>query len=148
MDTLILKNYQLKTFVEALDYSMPFAKGRVKNRFVSILIPKMQAMEKNRLEILNELCEKDKDGKPITENGQYKLTEKNQTKWNEEYNKMMMEECIIDVTPSVKSDLGTIKDIINNSTVDLKTEQITILEEIIKSLEVTKPKKLPEAKKK
>ena len=147
MDTLIIKNYHLATFMKVLDYPMAFAKGRVKNRLMSILAQKAQALEKNRIEILNTLCDKDKDGKPVMEKGSFKLSDKNKKKWDEEYQKMMMEDCIIDVTPSIKSDLGPLKDIINTSTVELDTQQTVIVEEIITSLEVTKPKKLPEAKK-
>jgi hypothetical protein len=148
MDTLNLKNYQLNTLTKAIDFSMSFAKSRVKNRFLTILAPKLQAIEKSRLEILNELCDKDKDGKPVMNKEGFQLSDKNRKKWDEEYNKLMMEECIIDVTPSLKADLGTIKDILNTSTVEVSTQQTVILEEVMTSLEITKPKKLPEAKKK
>jgi len=148
MDTLNLKNYQLQTLTKAIDFSMPFAKSRVKNRFLTILGPKLQMIEKSRLEILNELCDKDKDGKPVMNKEEFKLSDKNRKKWDDEYNKLMMEDCIIDVTSSLKADLGTIKDILNTSTVEVSTQQTVILEEVITSLEVTNPKKLPEAKKK
>ncbi len=146
MDTINLKNYQLDTIIKALNYNMPFAKGRVRNRFLIILSQKAQALEKNRLEMLTELSEKDAEGKPKIKDNSFELSTANQEKWTIEYAKMMEESCIIDVTPSIKGDLGTLKDIINTSKTELDALQTKVLEEVILAFEVTKPKKLPTKK--
>lgn len=148
METINLKNYHLISFMKVLNYPMPFAKGRVKNRMLIILSQKSEALEKNRIEILNGLADKDKDKKPILKNNQFQISDKNRVKFEEEYNKMMQEDCIIDITASIKGDIGPIKDMINTSTVNLDPNEIKNVEEVILALEVTKPKKLPVAKSK
>ncbi len=149
METLKLKSYHLDPLMKVINYPMAFFKGRIKNRFMAIVLSQAQALEKNRLEILTALCEKDADGKPIVEQStdekgkpvsSYKLSDENKVKWNEEFNKMMTEECVIDITPSLKTDLGPIKDIINTSPVELDNNQVMIIEEVITVLELTKPK--------
>jgi hypothetical protein len=140
MDTINFKNYQLNAIIKILSYPMPFYKGRVKNRFMSLIMEKAQALEKNRLEILMGLCKKDKDGNPITKNDNYELDDKNRVKWSQEYAKMMGEDCLIDVTPSLKVDLGPIKDLINSSSVELDNQETAIIEEVVTALEIVKPK--------
>jgi len=140
METLILKNYQLDSLIKVVGYPMPFVKGRIKNRFMTPIIEKAREVEKNRLEIINTLCEKDKDGKPLIEGNAFKLSDENKEKWQKEYEKMMKEDCIIDVTPSFKLDLGPIKDIINQSPVILDDQQTIVMEEIMTAIELIKPK--------
>lgn len=141
METLKLKNYTLETLAKVVDYPMAFQRGRVKNRFMKIVIEKLQAVEKNRIEIIKELAEKDKDGEPIIEENAYKLSDENKVKWQKEYQKLMSEDCIIDLVPSLKVDIGEIKSIINNSSVVLDSMQTAIIEEIVTALENTKTPK-------
>ena len=139
METINLKNYQIESFIKVLSYPMPFSKGRIKNRFMSILMEKAHLIEKNRLEIINELVEKDKENQAIIENGSFKMGQ-NATKFQEEYEKLMKEDCIIDITPSLKVDLGPIKDMINKSDIILDNQQTAIVEEVMTELENIKPK--------
>ncbi len=148
MDTINLKNYHINSFMKTLNYAMPFARGRVKNRILIILSEKAEALEKSRIEILNGLADKDKEGKPVLVNNQFKISDKNRVKFEEEYQKMMNEDCIIDVTPSLKADIGSVKDMINTSTVNLDPNETKNMEEVLTALEVTKPKKLPAVKSK
>lgn len=146
MDTLTIKNYQINTLITALNYTMPFSKGRVRNRFITILSTKAQEVEKNRMEILNGVCEKGEDGKPIVDKNEYKLTDEARKKFGEEYAKLMNENCIIDVTASLKMDLGPIKDMINNSKSELNIDQTKVVEDVLAAFEVTKPKAVAKKK--
>lgn len=157
MDTIVIRNYALQDIMKVLDYPMPFQKSRVKNRFMQILSEKASTLEKNRIEILNGLCEKDENGKALTEivkdaegndvSG-FKISDENKVKWNEEYQKLVIEKNIIDLTPSLKADLSVIKEIINNSTVNLTREESLVVEEFIISLSKEKEKTLPAKKQK
>lgn len=155
MDTIVIRNYALQDIMKVLEYPMPFQKSRVKNRFMQVLSEKSSTLEKNRIEILNGLCEKDKDGKALTEivkdkDGNdvsgFKISDENKIKWNEEYQKLVIEKNIIDITPSLKADLSVIKEIINNSPVDLTKEESLVVEEFITSLNKEKEKTLPAKK--
>ena len=146
MKTLKVKNVDLNIIGKALNYPMKFQQGRVKNRFISLLAEKAQIMEKNRKEILEGLCDKDDKGVPVVENGQYKFSAENQAKVGEEYNKLIQEEVLIDILPSLEVDIPTIKQMINNSPVELEAFEVDTVERLITALSETAPK--PEKKSK
>jgi|SRR6187551_218231 len=141
MKTLVLKNLHLESIAKVLNYPMPFQKGRTKKQFLMIIGQKAQALEKNRVDMLMDLAEKDKDGKPVIENNSYKILPDNMPKWNEEYGKMMMEDCIIDVTPSVEAIIGPVKSMILESSVALDDRDTLFIEEVIKAIDNVKNNK-------
>lgn len=134
MKTLVIKNYAIESFMKVLAYPMNFQKGRVKNRFMTVLREKAKALNDSRLEILTELSEKDKDKKPIIENGNFKLTDEGMKKFNTEFAKMMTEDCIIDIAPSIEKDIPEIKTLLNNSPVELNDQETANCEEIFEAL--------------
>lgn len=139
MKTLNLKNYQLNVIGKALNYPMKFQTGRVKNQFVKLLAEKAELMEKSRIEMLKQLCEKDTDGKEIIEANNYKFTEKNQKKFNEEYEKLVQEVCSIDILPSLEPVISEVKQMINNSTVELQSYEVNTIEEVLKAFDEVSP---------
>lgn len=149
MKTLILKNYQLNTIGKVLNYPLAFQLGRVKNRFIRVLSDKNSLIEGSRQEMAKDLSDKDDTRIPLTENGQYKFTKENLEKFNEEYTKLMNEDCIIDVGPALEADIPTIKQMINNSAVTLLAHEVAQVEEVLEALNEAKPvaEKKPKAKK-
>ncbi len=149
MKTITIKNFQLDSMFKVMNYPMNFQRGRVKNKFLGILRDKHQVVNNSRLEILNDLSEKDEEKKtPILENGQYKLSDENRLKFNDEYTKLMNEECVIDVLPSWEKDVPHIKMIINDSPIDLTDQEISDVDAVLEAMSDKKPEEKKEAKKK
>jgi len=140
MKTLKLKNMDLNIIGKALNYPMKFQQGRVKNRFIKLLADKAELMEKSRQEMLKELCKKGEDGNPIQDKGQYTFTPENQKKFGEEYSKLVNEEVLIDVLPSFEPDLPVVKQMLNNSQVELEAFEVETIERTLEALEETAPK--------
>lgn len=149
MKTITIKNFQIDSVFKVLSYPMNFQKGRVKNRFLEILREKHKAMNDSRIEMLNDFSEKDPEKKtPIIENGAYKLSAENQQKFNEEYAKLMNEDCVIDVLPSLEKDIPIIKQLFNDSTVELNDQQIMDCNAVLEALNnYNKPEPAKDAKK-
>lgn len=141
MKTITIKNAHVLSFAKVIDYPMPFQKSRVKNRFLKLLGEKANVMEKSRMEIINTLAEKDAGGKLVLEGNEYKFSAENRPKFTEEYNKLIEEECIIDILPSSEKDIPEIKSMINISTVELSRMETELVEEILMSLNETAPSK-------
>lgn len=125
--TLNLKNYQLETLAKILDVPLHSEKARARNRFYKILKSKIDDREKARIEILERL------GKLNKEKNNYEI--KNVKKFNEEFEKMQNEVCIIDLLPSVKADLPFIKEILEKTKVEMNITQTEIYEEILAEIE-------------
>jgi len=135
MKTITIKNFQIDSVFKVLSYPMNFQKGRVKNRFLEILREKHKAVNDSRIEMLNDFAEKDPEKKtPIIENGAYKLSPENQQKFNEEYAKLMNEDCVIDVLPSLEKDIPMIKQLFNDSTVELNDQQIAECDLVLEAI--------------
>lgn len=149
---LKIKNYCLESIEKVLNYPNPnFQIGRSKMRILKLLDEKKRINEASRMEMLNALSEKDEKGKPVMKDGvdpktgqkqkKFDLTPENSVKFNEEFVKMMGEDCLIDIPDSMTADLGTFKMLINNSPVNtLADADIAILEEVLASLDEASPK--------
>jgi len=104
-----IKNYQLEPLHKVLSYGMKFTLSRVRNKFLAVVVEKIQEKEKGRMEIITKLCKKDKEGKPIMENDHYGFTEVNLAKFNKEYQILQLEDNEIELK-------GDIVQMIENST--------------------------------
>lgn len=125
---------------------MKFQRGRIRNRFLKMLEPKMTAFEKNRLELVHEFAVIDKKTKnPLVENGNYKIEDSKMEKFNKEFRSLVSEDCIIDILPSTEKEIGDIKQIINETPLELGNADIEMLEEILTAFNNIGP--LPEKKK-
>ena len=98
------------------------------------------------MELITAFGVKDKKTKsPIIENGHYKLDESKVEKFNKEFAMLMDEDCIIDILPSTEKEIGEIKQIINETPLELGNADIEMLEEILAAFNTIGP--LPEKKK-
>ncbi len=145
MKNIKLKNYQLKVLVDVLDYNMPFQDGRIRRRFFDALLPRMQQLEKDRVELCTTLCVKDKEKNPILEDGAYTFG-KNQEKFQKQYQEMMSEDFIFEVNDFNVKDVQKIKELLNRSNKELGTMDTNTCIEIWDAFESsiqedTKPKK-------
>ena len=91
------------------------AKSRYRTRFLKLLAPRLDEMEKTRIEMLEEIAEKDDKGKPIVIDGRYKMSEAKNKKFSEEWLKYAKEEFVIDRLPSNNKEINAIKDILLNT---------------------------------
>jgi len=123
-----LKNYQLDVLAKVLNYPMTFKKSRVKNKFLTEVYQNIELMEKDRKVIIDKLCKKDNDKKPILKDNRFTFTDSNLEKFNKEYAILSKEEVEL---PNLSTEIITM---IENSSVemdDIKGDTL-ILEEILK----------------
>lgn len=147
---LKFKNYQLEAIAKALNFpNKNFQVGRAKIRIMKIFDEKSRVLETSRLEMLSELSAKTPDGKPLMKKvmvqrnpqlppkleSQYDLSEESLTKFNEEFTKMMKEDCEIEIPNSLKNDFSLFKGLIANSEAkDLSDSEIAVIEEVLEVL--------------
>lgn len=136
-----LKNYHLEVIGKCLNFPMPFQKGRIKMRFLKLLQDKQDVCNKSRVEMLEQFADKDENKKPIIENSQYKLSPQNLVKFNEEFQKLMDEECPVDVPESMKNDIPLIRMIISESSAMLDNRETVVMEQVIEALKDTPKEK-------
>ena len=156
---ITLKNYFLESIAKALNYpNQSFQVGRSKMRIMKLIDEKRIANNSNRVEILETLAEKDDAGKPKMKKVmvpdqknpelppklqmQYDLTPENLAKFNDEFNIMMQEDCVLEVPESMASDLNVFKGLIANSQAkDLSDADIVILEDALEAMSPEKKDK-------
>lgn len=123
-----MKNYLLQAVIKALNYKMGFQNGRKRNAFFRVAIPKLQEIEARRTEMLNKFAIKKEDGIfELDEKGQCKFTDENMKIYQEEYEKLMEEDCNFDFK-AMGIKLGDITTIINESKAELSTLDVEQLE--------------------
>ena len=150
-EKIVLKNHQLTTLDKVLNYNMPFQKGRIKNSFLMIIGPKMKAINEARIEILESLADKDANGKSILKTGEdgqssYSLSDENLAKFVQEHEKLILEDCVIDNLPSLKVNIPELKQIINNSPIELTPQETITIENILVAFDGEKKKEVVEKK--
>lgn len=114
------------------------AKARARNKITDILFIKVKEIEKNRFDIIKKYSEKDKGGEPKrTEDDKgYVLQKDKIAKFDEEFTKLMEEDCVFDILPSNAEQWRLIKEFVLK---DIKTEmdykQTQAYEEICEAFE-------------
>jgi len=78
-------------------------------RIINKITPDVQALEAERLKLLEKYAGRDGDGKLIIEDGEYLLGTDELAAFNEEFGSLAMEELEIDVEPLTEEDLGSIE---------------------------------------
>jgi hypothetical protein len=126
---LTIKNSQVATLLKILGYDMPFAQGRMRNRFFNLVKDKFDEYEKNRIEICQKFAEKDKNGEYIMKDGSFTFPK--DTEVYKEIEALQTEDCKIDFPMSLMSDIGGIKALIELSTVVLTPLEVIIAEDIL-----------------
>ena len=134
MKTLILKNF----FLTSSDFGMERVpsfqewlisqklhgkESRSRTRFLKLLNPRIDEIEKERQELLATYVKKDADGNRVYLDKDNKETKEDtgrvvftdEDKMNNEYRAYMSEDFIIDVTPSNSEFIYAVRDILLNS---------------------------------
>ena len=132
MKTLSLKNSLLAVFVKVLGYDMPLAQGRLRNRFLKVVEEKVLELDKNRVDICEKFAEKDADGNSKMEDNKY-IFPAGEVKVFQELADLYNEDCNIDFLPSLVSDIGGIKHLIDLSTVSLSVIETAQIEAILEA---------------
>ena len=118
-------------------------------RIVKLLDEKSKVLEASRLEMLESLCVKGEDDKPLMKKVmvqrdpqfppklemQYDISEENLAKYNEEFTAMMKEDCDVEVPDILRNDLSIFKGLLANSQAkNLTDSDIVVIEEILEIL--------------
>jgi len=119
---LKLNNGQLRLLVEWLQERTPGmplmlhgSKARARNRFFTIVQPRLKELEEGRVEIAEKYSKKDKEGKArLKEDKSYDIDEDKQEVLNKELTDLFAEEYLIDILPSNKETLKEIKEMVLN----------------------------------
>lgn len=128
---LKIQNGHLSLLPKVLKYPMPFAQGRMVNRFLRLVSIEVEELEKNRIELCNKLCLKDENEQPILKDERYQFPE--DTTFYKELDDLFSEACKIDFPQSMLSDIDGIKNLMELSTVKLEPQECLWLEVIIES---------------
>lgn len=137
MASIQLKNRHAKNLTKWLDIPLHGAVARQRARFVAFLKVKEDEIEKGRLALCEELCDKDEQGKAIMENNRYKFDPEALKKFTDEYEKSLEEPFIIDILDSNKEMLKQVKDLIINSKNQMGTAESQAYDEVCLILEAT-----------
>ena len=135
MKILKLQNGFLQTMVKVLTYDMPLLQGRMRNRLFALLDPKIKELNKNRLEICNKFAEKDAEGNVKMDEENQFIFPVGEMKVFEELASLFNEDCLIDFPPSMRSDVGGLKGLIEFSTVKLSPLEVSQADAILKAFE-------------
>lgn len=145
---LKLKNGWLDFLTRLLDKPRHGKDARAKNRFLQLLVSRLKEKEEERKKLLEQYADKDK-GKPVMEDidildektgetkkeQRFKISPENMQKFQKEYLEYLNEDFVIDVLPSNKVDIGTIKIMLENDTTDLNTEEGALYDAILTAFE-------------
>lgn len=145
MDKIELKNGQLPVLFKVMNFPLPFKLGRVRSRFLALIKPTIDLNDQSRLEMCGDFSIKDKEGNPmIGPDRQYVIDPKRFGKFSEEVKTMMDENFVLDMLPSLKSDLPAVQEIIDQSPIMLDDAETVMLEAALNAMikeTTTKPKK-------
>jgi len=146
VDSVVLKNGHVGTYAKEgilfklLNVPLHGQQSRSRNRILKQISLKRDEIEKDRVSIMEGYAEKEVvDGKEVvklTEDGQYDINTEGLIKANEGYRKLMDEDYIIDILPSNKVDLRTVKTIIEESLVSFGTNDGADYDDICEGFEV------------
>lgn len=143
MNKLIIKNGNLQFLSKILDKPCHGKEARAKNRFLKLIVPRLQEIEKERLELVRQYAEKDKKGEAVVEEYEeegkqekrFKILQGNLLKFQNEYNEYLFEDFVIDVLPSNKVDIGIVKEMLDADTTEWNTLEGAIYDTICVAFE-------------
>lgn len=133
MKTLKLKNNQLDMLIKILDGDLPFTRSRRRKIFVDILITKIKAREEARLALIKKFGKKDDKGEVMLKDNHFEI--ENMEEFNKEFSVLYTEDVVFDIPPSVEEVLPVIKDLVKNTDIVVKHQEVDMVEDIIKSFD-------------
>jgi len=139
-DILGFKNYHLMLLWKLLDIPLHGKEARARQRFLNLIVPRLQEIESERVRLNKELAIKDEKGEPIIEEkinsltGQkdkgYKHSTESLEKLNKELEDLQNEFYGIDILGSNREDIAFVKKLVLESRRDLTIVEGQIYEEI------------------
>lgn len=103
-----ISNQELKTLYQWMDVPLHGEEMRARSAFMRMTIDKHKAIEDTRVKMLQDMADKDEEGKPIIEGGTYKLSPEAVKKFSEEFRVVLDAENEFEVTPEVKKHMKNI----------------------------------------
>lgn len=112
--SIALKNTHLKYISNWLSMPLHGKESRIRNRFIQMIEPRSIEIEKERLAKLTELAKKDDKGEPklLDDKRTYDLTPENLKAFEDAMHAIGEESLVIDILPSNKETITSIKDIL------------------------------------
>lgn len=108
MKVLKIKNKYLIGLASWLNEQiLPGKLSRERSRFIEILSEQLQRVEKDRIELVKKYAKKDDKEQPIVEDSKYVIED--EVSFNKEYDELINEEFMIDITPSTELRYAIIK---------------------------------------
>ena len=130
--------------------------SRHRTRFIKLVIPRAEEIEKEKNSMLEKLADKkkvkdkemvvylDDKGKDTTDQKlgkRYKLSAKNHEEFTKQYNDYLNEDYIIDVTPANREDIYGVRDLLLNTNAEFSQIQATRYNEWAEAFEDIKEDK-------
>ncbi len=126
------KNYQIKLLSDILACSFPAPQARSRNRFIKVLQERAEAIEKDRLEIITEFANKDKEGRPIIKDDNFDIPAGKMAEFNKQYAVLMNEEFEMKSDNSLKEeDIQVVKGLIKGTNREMNPQETAIYEELL-----------------
>lgn len=129
MKTLVLKNKQFDILAKILGEDLPFQRSRRRKIFIDAVLPKMKARDEARMDIIKKYGKKDDKGELVVEKGNFAIEDI--PAFQKDYEEMMEEDVIIDISPSIEQIIDSIKDIVNTTDITVKNDEVLLIEDII-----------------
>ena len=141
---LRLNNGWVDFLIVLLDRPRHGQEARAKSRFLKLLGPRIEEINAEKKRLLEEYGKKDRAGKMIMEEvsvpkkenpKNMEMRAKLDPKAQVEYTEYLKEEFVIDVLPSNRMDIGTIKMMLDADTTELSTLDGVVYDEIMTAFE-------------
>lgn len=131
--TIVLNNFHLPPLIKVLSYDdTTFVQARARDRFLRPIIERARDVEEYRLELCKKLCLKDKDLKPIMEKDttgreNFKFDKNGRKSFEEEFEKLVHEDLLIELNFIVEKDLKYVNMLIEMSEVPLSQPEVNAI---------------------
>jgi hypothetical protein len=134
------KNIHIKHLIALMNVKLSGRKSRLRNKFLNIVNIKGAEIEKERIKIMEEMADKDENGKAIIDKAtnNYKISEGVVKKANDLFTDLMNEKVIFDILPSNEDIFDQARDIILNSKLELDSSAGEMYDEICEIFEKVK----------
>ena len=113
-----LTNQEVVSIYRWLNVPLHGEELRSRVKFIGYILPQTEGLDAKRLKFCEGFADKDEDGKPILEKGQFKMTEENTKMFGEEYQKLLKEEKEYEIDSDNKKHFQTTHTILSTKVVN------------------------------
>lgn len=142
MNNITIKNYELERLISfLLEFDLPAKHSRMRTRFVRLLNEYLNRFKSEHQDLILKHSYLDEEGNPLVveEKGMKKYDVKNVAEFNKDYNELLVEKCIIEITEERKEMIAFVKSMILDCEKTFKDEEALMYDrycEIVESLEI------------